>query len=126
MDDSIDRIRRVMPQRAAERVAGIAAAGPRKRESEGEGFSYEDRVDIAPAQHLQNAPDVIDLSLEMIRALIAGELPVEAIEALEAFAPIGTLDDARDNCLRVEQKGQDFIPWHSSRSLTQALELAAS
>lgn len=126
MEDAVDRIKRMMPQRPAERVAAPSRVTRTRRDHEEEGFTYEDQVDIAPAEHLQNAPDEIDLSLEMIRAVIRNELPPEAIEALSGFAPIGDLSDAYETCDRVEQKGQDFISWPNTKSLAQALAFAAS
>ena len=126
MEDSVDRIRRILPQRQAERVAAPARINPARRDHEEEGFTFEDQIDVAPVEHLQNAPDEIDLSLEMIRALIAGELPAEAVTALSGFAPIGDLRNGRENCDRVQQKGHDFVTWPSAKSLTQALEFAAS
>ena len=126
MEDSIDSVKRILPQRSAERVAAPARISPVRRDHEEEGFTFEDQIDIAPITHLQNAPDEIDLSLEMIRALIAGELPPEAVEALSGFAPIGDLKDGIENCDRVQQKGQDFITWPSAKSLTQSLAFAAS
>lgn len=126
MEDSVDRIRRIDPQRPAERVTAPARINPVRRDHEEDGFTFEDQIDIAPVEHLQNAPEEIDLSLDMIRALIAGELPPEAIEALSGFAPIGDLKDGPANCDRVQQKGQDFISWPSAKSLTQALAFAAS
>lgn len=128
MEDSIDRIRRLQPQRQTERISAPAPVQRARREHEEEDdFSYEDQVDIAPAEHLQQGPEVIDLSLEMIRALINRELPDEAIEALQSFAPLGDISEVHlDLCLRVEQKGQDFVAWNSQQSLVQALMVAAS
>ncbi len=124
MSDSIDLAQRIPPAgRRSERVEGVVAVHPRKQDDDA---PPEDHVDIAPGRHLQSVSDHLDLSLAMIRALVQEELPPEAIEALESFAPLGDLQDALEHCTRVEQKGQDFIEWPNTLTLGQALERSAS
>ena len=71
-------------------------------------------------------PEELSLSLSILRALIAQELPPEVTIALSGFAEIGDLTGAGALCDRVEQKREDHIRWPNTMSLRQALELAAS
>lgn len=125
MSDPIDQIPATGP-RATERISGSNRPGLRLKKDDDSHSSYEDQVDIHPAWRMQNSPSELDLSIAMIRALIAEELPPEAIEALMSYAPLGDLTDAGFWCDRVEQKGMDIIRWPSGLSLAQALERAAS
>ena len=125
MSDPIDQITGTGP-RSTERITATARANMRLKKDEDSGFSYEDQVDIHPSWRLQNTASELDLSLAMIRALIAEELPSEAIEALMSYAPLGDLSDAAMWCDRVEQKGMETIVWPNNMSLDQALERAAS
>lgn len=125
MSDAIDRVPGTNSSRAAERVAATTPTGLRLKREDETAFSYEDQVDIHPAWRLQHGADELDLSLAMIRALIAQELPPEAIEALISYAPLGDLSGAGVLCDRVEQKGQDTVLWLNTMSLAQALERAA-
>lgn len=126
MEDAIDSVKRLGLTRPTGKVTAVNRTRPATRDHEEAEFDYEDKVDINPAEHLHNAPQHIDLSLAMIRALLAGELPLEAIEALESFAPIGDLANGTYNCDRVEEKGLDFVAWPVGETLTYALEFAAS
>lgn len=123
MSDSIDRITGAGTPRAAERVAAPSALRPRLQREEDSGFSYEDRVDIAVSGAV--AGDVLDISVAMVRALIAGTLPEEAVKALAGYAPLGDLDGKEELCDRLDQKAVESFPWPASASLAQALERAA-
>lgn len=125
MSDSIDRVP-APTNRSTERVTAPSPAGLRLKREDEAAFSYEDQVDIHPAWRLQHGSSELDLSLAMIRALIAEELPPEAIEALMAYAPLGDLSNAEFWCDRVEQKGEETVLWFSTMTLAQALERAAS
>jgi hypothetical protein len=125
MTDPIDSVRHSNATANTDRVTAAKRVGTVKRDHEGD-FVFEDRIDVAPEEHLSNAPDIIDLSLEMIRALIANELPEEAVTALESFASLGDLVDGAENCDRVQSKGLDFISWEKTQTLSQALAFAAS
>lgn len=125
MSDTIDNIPATGP-RSTERISASNRTGLRLKKEDDPDLSYEDQVDIHPAWRIQNSPSELDLSLAMIRALIAEELPPEAIEALMSYAPLGDLSDAAAWCDRVEQKGMDIIRWPSGLNLAQALENAAS
>jgi hypothetical protein len=127
MDEPIDSVKRSNAITSGPaRIGAAKPAAPVKREHEGGDFVFEDKLDISPEAHLASGPDQIDLSLEMIRALIAGELPEEAITALESFAPIGDLGGASELCDRVQSKPADFITWEKTQSLAQALAIAAA
>ena len=125
MTDPIDSVRRSNAPASTERVSPVKRPARITREHEEMDFVFEDKIEVSPETHLQNAPDMIDLSLEMIRALVNNELPDEAVKALESFAPLGDLDGAIENCNRVQAKGADFISWEKSQTLTEALALAA-
>lgn len=126
MTDPIDSVRRSIAPSSAERITPVKRPSRVTREHEESDFVFEDKMEVSPEAHLQNAPDIIDLSLEMIRALVNDELPEEAVKALESFAPLGDLQDAIENCDRVQAKGADFISWEKSQTLTQALAYAAN
>jgi hypothetical protein len=68
----------------------------------------------------------LSLSLSIIRALIAQDLPPEVGIALSSFAELGDLSDALPLCDRIGKKGQDHIRWPNTVTLRQALEQAAS
>ena len=126
MTDPIDSVRRSNKAIETERITPLKRIGQIKRDEKDGQFVFEDKIDVAPQTHLANAPEIIDLSLEMIRALLNEELPPEAVTALQSFAPIGDLNDALENCDRVQAKGLDFISWEKTQTLTQALAFAAS
>lgn len=124
MSDAIDRVPGPTSPRSAERVTAPASLNLRLRQEDDSGFSYEDRVEIDASRDLVG--DILELSIAMIRALIAGELPEEAVQSLETYAPLGNLTDKEAQCDRVEQKGMETIPWPSTVTLAQALERAAN
>ena len=127
MTDPIDAAKNAPMIRSTERITAVPKTPVIHKKSEEDNDElFRDKLDVSPEAHLQNAPDQIDLSLEMIRALIAGELPDEAVTALESFAPIGDLNNAMPLCDRVQSKGMDFITWEKSKTLTQALAIAAA
>lgn len=128
MSDFITRSPSVPPVgRGSERVSAANPATQVRKQREEEGdFSFEDKVDIAPAEHMREAPEEIDLSLGMVRALLSGEMPPEVVQALSNFAPLGDLKYAEENCQRIEHKGGNSVAWPNTISLTQALETAAS
>jgi hypothetical protein len=127
MTDPIDSIKSTNSARFTERVMSVASSPAlRHNHSDNSEELFHDRLDVAPEEHLSTAPDQIDISLEMISALANGELPQEAITALESFAPIGELITPIAHCERVKEKGQDFITWEKTQTLAQALALAAS
>lgn len=121
MADPIDNIRRIGPGQTTPKVTAPSRPENRPPHDPQDDFIFEDKIDIAPADHLRNAAEQIDLSLEMVEALITGQLPPEAIEALSAFAPLGDLREAATHCQRIRQKGLDFIAWPNTRTLAEAL-----
>jgi hypothetical protein len=126
MDEPIDSIRRSNAVTSGPaRIGATKPAAPLKRESAGNDFQFEDKLDISPEVHLASGPDQIDISLEMIHALIAQELPDEAITALASFAPIGDLANAHRDYDRLEAKKTDFITWIKTQTLAQAISEAA-
>lgn len=123
-----DIIGRTIPvsMRVTEKIGAVASAAPLKREHPHDDSDYEDLVDVAPQQHLEQGPEEITLSLQMVLALIEGDLPEEAVKALSAFAPLGEKDDIAAGYDRMVSKGHENIDWPNTMSLAQALATAAS
>lgn len=127
MADFIKHVPNIAVSQPAERVLAVAAAHRQRRDRDDEGgFLYEDRVDIDPSAHIEAMPEEIDLSLMLIRALVNGELPPEAVSALAQFAPLGDLSSGAEWCDAIEQRGLEFITWSASKTLAQVLEFMAS
>lgn len=124
MSDPIDRISS-NTTRATERISASNQSGLRLKRDDDNMSAYEDQVDIHPAWRMQNDASELALSIAMIRALVAGELPPEAISALETYAPLGDMELGEYWCDRVEQKGHDTVLWLNTMTLSQALERAA-
>lgn len=112
--------------RATEKVSAVdsAVAIKRERPRDDEG-AYDDQVDIAPQRHMAQSAEQITLSLQMVGALLAGELPAEAVAALEAFAPLGKVAAMDAPYQALLASGHEQIDWPPNTTLEQALYRAA-
>lgn len=125
MSDSIDRLAGLNATRTTERIAGSNPSGLRLKQDGPAANPHDDQVDIHPAWRVQNGAGELTLSLAIIRALLADELPKDVVDALKAYASFGELENASFWCDRIEQKGQDHVMWFSTMTLAQTLERMA-
>ena len=121
MSDSIGRTIPVSSGRATEKVSAVDSAVHIKRERPRDDSDYEDQVDIAPRRHMAQKSEQITLSLQMVEALVAGELPEEAVKALQAFAPLGDIAAMGEPCRALIKAGKDQIDWPPDMTLEKAL-----